>query len=459
MNDDNNNDDRNERTVMLSRIPKHIHEDIIHGLVQNAIWEKLQEQINSNDDVDIENHHKNHDTHYIEQVTLVYPTTSDEEDVINKKRATFTAMNISNDAKEDSKNRFEDRPYKKKLQKLSHNNDTRHSIDAVVASSSSPPEHCGYGFVRFHRVEDAIFVMTHIKCLRFDKNNITTTTKKRDVPPPPAVNGHDAYSEEHDDRAENNNTTTVLKKKPKYHTIYIGPCGSILSLSSHHDSTNNDSTQHPPPAQLPNNVCFLWTEFRCPYGTTCKFQHTGEGGCTTNRNHPRNDMTIDSNTDIDNSNNSNTNNAPTILDRRKKIKCFNHRKGKCKKDALTCPYSHNFHVKVATTRPMTTCVPCNNDTNSNDGTNMTNANPVVPPPANSTTTTNILAPQEHSVMSRNDSEKDCFDYLHKNGKCRKLLRNVPCPYRHDVTKLQERHTKQQLRQKKQRKLDKKQKLQ
>ena len=354
-------DDRNERTVMLSRIPKHIHEDYLQVLLLDAMGKKLSEQQgeNANDS----NVSVNREA-YIEQVTLVYPTTSDDP-IQNKNgdatrhdssfQKTRAAAGSITDNKEHC--RYEDRPYKKKK--------VNEVLPTTDHSLLPQAEHCGFGFVRFHRVEHATLAL-NIKSIRFDKKN----ANEQDIP---------LLQQDADDDGVGKGA--MMKKKPKFHTIYIGPCGSTSS---------SDTTNTPTAPQ----VCFLWTEFRCPYGDHCKFHHTGAGGTTST--HPS---------------------RPSTLDRRKKIKCFNHRKGKCKLDATTCPYSHDFTVTMtatattaATVAATDTCGPCHDDNENDDKTTNTNL-------------TNI-------VKKRDDSEKDCFDYLHKNGKCRKLLRNLPCPYRH-----------------------------
>jgi len=66
------------------------------------------------------------------------------------------------------------------------------------------------------------------------------------------------------------------------------------------------------------DVCYLWINFRCPYGETCKFLHEGEGACI---------MKGDS------------------TQSKKRQKCFAFKKGKCKLGA-ECPYSHAFEVKT-----------------------------------------------------------------------------------------------------------------
>ena len=61
-------------------------------------------------------------------------------------------------------------------------------------------------------------------------------------------------------------------------------------------------------------ICFLWSNFRCPYGDECKFLHEGDGGC------------------LEKSKNS-----------KPKKKCFAFKKGKCKLGD-ECPHSHDFEV-------------------------------------------------------------------------------------------------------------------
>jgi len=68
-----------------------------------------------------------------------------------------------------------------------------------------------------------------------------------------------------------------------------------------------------------DDVCYLWSKSRCPYGDTCKFKHVGEGGC----------VTVDKNTEGR---------------RKKKQKCFKFQsKGGCTLGDK-CPYSHDADV-------------------------------------------------------------------------------------------------------------------
>jgi len=65
-----------------------------------------------------------------------------------------------------------------------------------------------------------------------------------------------------------------------------------------------------------SDICFLWSKFRCPYGTDCKFKHSGEGACIEKKE--------------------------AVGDKRSLQKCFAFRtKGKCKLGD-ECPYSHDF---------------------------------------------------------------------------------------------------------------------
>ena len=61
-------------------------------------------------------------------------------------------------------------------------------------------------------------------------------------------------------------------------------------------------------------ICFLWNNFRCPYGDECKFLHEGDGG------------SLEKNKDS-----------------KSKKKCFAFKKGKCKVGDQ-CPHSHDFEV-------------------------------------------------------------------------------------------------------------------
>lgn len=61
-------------------------------------------------------------------------------------------------------------------------------------------------------------------------------------------------------------------------------------------------------------MCFLWSNFRCPYGDKCAFLHEGDGGCLEKKGESK-----------------------------PKKKCFAFKKGKCKLGDQ-CPHSHDFEV-------------------------------------------------------------------------------------------------------------------
>jgi RNA recognition motif-containing protein len=71
------------------------------------------------------------------------------------------------------------------------------------------------------------------------------------------------------------------------------------------------------------NVCYLWTQKRCPYSDECKFTHSGPGGC------------LEQNT------------TPSDGKNGKKGKCFAYKKGKCTKGD-DCAFSHDFEPSTAT---------------------------------------------------------------------------------------------------------------
>lgn len=123
----------------------------------------------------------------------------------------------------------------------------------------------------------------------------------------------------------------------KQYTIYISDVGG-----------GDDTTP---------NVCFLWQQFKCPYGGEnqhCKFAHTGPGGCALKKN-----------------------SADGNIDKRKRKQCWMLKKGKCTLGD-DCPYSHDFDVSS---------IIINNN-------------------------------KKEAPVERPTSEKDCINWRTK-GKCRK----------------------------------------
>ena len=132
------------------------------------------------------------------------------------------------------------------------------------------------------------------------------------------------------------------------------------------------------------NVCYLWSQHRCPYGENCKFEHVGPGACQET-----------------------SASQPTPLDHRaamkkRRGKCFAYKKGKCTKGD-DCPFSHDFPLPSKTKdADEKQCLP---------------------------------------VVIRPDCEKDCINWKTK-GKCRK---GETCPYKHDpqiLKKLMKKKKKQ-----------------
>ncbi|CAJ1963420.1 unnamed protein product [Cylindrotheca closterium] len=120
------------------------------------------------------------------------------------------------------------------------------------------------------------------------------------------------------------------------------------------------------------NLCYLWSQYRCPYGDECKFEHVGEGGTLPSSCHVIDDA---------------------ARAKRKKGKCFAFKKGKCDKGDA-CPFSHeNVVVKP-------TAVIVDDETAGN-------------------------AAESKKEIPK--SEKDCINWKTK-GKCRK---GDKCPYKHD----------------------------
>jgi hypothetical protein len=139
----------------------------------------------------------------------------------------------------------------------------------------------------------------------------------------------------------------IKPNSKKKHTVYIRPI-------VREEDTND-------------GVCFLWKNFRCPYGDKCKFSHVGDGGC---KQIPPSSST----------------------ENKKKQKCFAFKKkGKCK-NGDSCPFLHESasqHKKPSNKENDKTCVVASKDDKKNN--------------------------------------KDCINWKTK-GKCRKKDK---CPYRHD----------------------------
>ncbi|KAL3931883.1 MAG: hypothetical protein SGBAC_011101 [Bacillariaceae sp.] len=126
------------------------------------------------------------------------------------------------------------------------------------------------------------------------------------------------------------------------------------------------------------NLCYLWSQHRCPYGDECKFEHVGEGGCLPSH-------AIDD----------------AARAKKKKGKCFAFKKGKCAKGD-DCPFSHG--------------------TTATSSSSSSSADPETTKPAEPTTTTTTK-----KKLDIPKSEKDCINWKTK-GKCRK---GDKCPYKHD----------------------------
>ena len=88
----------------------------------------------------------------------------------------------------------------------------------------------------------------------------------------------------------------------KKHTLYLRP---VVRSDGEQDELLQQDKQ----------LCFLWTNKRCPYGDDCKFVHQGEGACVPAKSKA----------------------AKTTR------KCFAFKKGKCTKGD-ECPFSHEFEV-------------------------------------------------------------------------------------------------------------------
>ncbi len=115
---------------------------------------------------------------------------------------------------------------------------------------------------------------------------------------------------------------TAKEASKRKHTMYIRPIAR----------SNEEGGE-----KTALNVCFLWSNYRCPYGDSCKFNHIGEGGCLQN------------------------NKEKDPASRLKKQKCFSFRtKGKCKWGD-DCPYSHDIKVKSSSDVKECTKIPQDKD--------------------------------------------------------------------------------------------------
>ena len=138
-------------------------------------------------------------------------------------------------------------------------------------------------------------------------------------------------------------------------------------------------------------ICYLWQQGTCTHGNFCRFAHTGEGGCAST-------VVL----------------TPEELEKRntlkkKKIKCFAFRKGKCKLGDK-CPYSHDFDPKAVKKKKKDK----NADVTGFESNDMSS--------------------------SKGSDQKPCFNWQ-KKGKCRK---GDSCPYLHETAeemKARERHKK------------------
>ena len=132
------------------------------------------------------------------------------------------------------------------------------------------------------------------------------------------------------------------------------------------------------------NICYLWSLFRCPYGSECKFDHVGEGGC------------VEINKDRKNG---------------KKGKCFEYKKtGKCRRGD-TCPFSHDF-------TPNTGVELSRNE--ENDPASKDKIKDGDHPDVEKKKTS-------PSVVQKPIDQRDCINWK-THGKCRK---GEKCPYKHD----------------------------
>ena len=82
--------------------------------------------------------------------------------------------------------------------------------------------------------------------------------------------------------------------------------------------------------QKQKDICYLWANFRCPYGPNCKFRHDGEGGLLEKNRVEKKKKT-----------------KVIVIKEAKDKDCINWKtKGKCRKGEK-CPYKHDEAVREA----------------------------------------------------------------------------------------------------------------
>jgi RNA recognition motif-containing protein len=132
-------------------------------------------------------------------------------------------------------------------------------------------------------------------------------------------------------RALQKGSLRVHLSNKRKRTMYLRPVvredpSSIENNEQDHVLNPQDTNPNPMDQK---NICFLWTQNTCPYGTDCKFEHTGPGGCR-----------ILSPTD------------PTTTTNKKRGKCFSFKKtGKCKLGDA-CPFRHVLGVPSDSSHPV-----------------------------------------------------------------------------------------------------------
>jgi hypothetical protein len=392
----------NERTIMISRIPKHFDEMMVQQIIERVLLEKMTA-------TSTPTNHEPDDTFVateemkkvptlpltppsssslVELVTLVYPQEDSPASHPNETKGPRMTTHPDD--------RFSDRPYKKKKLLLLPNNDNDDAASGgnhpsnVGTKENSKRQHCGYGFVRLINVELAVLAIAQIQTCRVDMNptTVTTTTTSTtgddddDEPIPSSTSDNVVATQQQQQQQQQ-------QRKRKYRTMYIGPCCSNEQAPP--PSSSSHTSNHPsaipelltPPLSSSSNgmlPCFLWTTHRCPYGNQCKFAHIGPGSCSRSSG--------------SHAVNSPSNHKKSVVSIKKR-KCFNYKKGKCKLDATTCPYSHDFAIV----------------------------------PAHPT--------GGGGAAVRVDADKDCIDWKTK-GKCRKVVKGLLCPYKHDPKFIQKK---------------------